>query len=70
MTQSIAGDLHLIEQMNKINPPQKTFKKTSNVIDLLIKYSTDARWDVVSKAIRIIEIDYLRKQISEDGFRL
>lgn len=62
-------------EYDKLNDNDDIFLKdsvniVSDSIDFIVRHSTDARWDVVAKAMQILTIGFIRKQLSSDGFRV
>jgi len=43
--------------------------EVGNSIDMLLKYARDARWDVVGRALQVMEAGFWKK-MSDDGFHL
>lgn len=56
-----------VEELTGITP--KIINDSINLMYHSIP-SGDKRWDILTRAMNTLEIGFLRKQISRDGFRL
>ena len=45
-------------------------ENVSKAMDWLLLHAKDARWNIVADSMKRLELDYFRRQISKDGFRL